>query len=202
MAQGGAKRAAASNGRIARTAAGSALAVVLVALLLRYFVFHGTHYGEHDVAEDVVYETSNKVLFAYALPVALQALAVKSLWDLAQPTLDPMSGRVVKVRADLEAGDANYWFDLLYLQWFMLFGALYTDYIWWLYCLPVGYGLYKGWSFISPFLGLGGGKSAGDSGADANQSAFQRRQQKARAEKAEKRQQQQGGANRRERRKK
>ncbi|KAJ3068848.1 hypothetical protein HK102_007054, partial [Quaeritorhiza haematococci] len=77
-------------------------------------------------------------------------------------------GKVEDAGVDLGGGGlVDYYFDVVYIGWFVTIATLVSDYFWYTYAvIPIfaAYKLYN--SLLKPFLSLGGGLGGGAAGAD------------------------------------
>jgi cation transport ATPase len=96
-------------------------------------------------------------MFVLLLTSTVFYLAFRSIKNSATPFEDEKGN--INVLTDLNnvtGSVTEYFFDILYLQWFLLVVGLYTDYIWWLWLVIPIFAIYKLLSFGLPFLKGGG----------------------------------------------
>ncbi|ORY01165.1 DUF788-domain-containing protein [Basidiobolus meristosporus CBS 931.73] len=96
----------------------------------------------------------------YAITGGISVFLYLQLKAMGTPRYSP-SGQLESSGEDLSAeGLTAYFFDIIYVTWFVHIGSVFTDYFWFFYLLIPGYAVIKLWSsVIKPYLGS---QSAGE----------------------------------------
>eukprot|EP00298_Acanthocystis_sp_HF-20_P019706 c2374_g1_i1.p1 GENE.c2374_g1_i1~~c2374_g1_i1.p1 ORF type:complete len:185 (-),score=39.51 c2374_g1_i1:39-560(-) len=89
----------------------------------------------------------------FLLITAVNVFVFVSMTSAAKPSYDPSTGELENGGQDLHKGLYEYYWDLLYITWFIQVTTTYSNYFWLFFLLIPGYGLWRlWWDLVKPWI--------------------------------------------------